>query len=378
VRACVIVPTFNHGPTLAAVITGAMKYGPVLVVDDGSTDKTAAVLAGIEGITVERHEKNRGKGAALRTGFDRAREMGFTHAVTIDADGQHSPDDIETLIDPDALVLGARDLVAAGAGAGSRFGLKNSNFWTWIETGLRLRDTQTGFRCYPLEPLQKLRLKENRYGFEIEVLVKAAWSGVEVKSVPVAVAYPEDRVSHMRPVLDFLRIARLNTKLVALRICVPAPYLELIVQNRFYEMGLGERFKVSLVELFAKEPGSNRRIALSVGLGLFMGLAPIWGFQIAATLIVAHVAGLSKPVAVVASHISVPVFIPAILYASLLLGRLALGSHHPGGGPITTLELQPADVAAWVIGSLILAGAASVAGALLTWVFLSCVRRSSR
>jgi uncharacterized protein (DUF2062 family) len=277
---------------------------------------------------------------------------------------------VERLFD-DALVLGARDLKAAGAGLGSRFGLRNSNFWTWVETGLRLPDTQSGLRCYPLARIDELRLVTTGYDFEIEVLVKAAWAGIPIRSVPVTVIYPPDRVSHMRPFLDFLRIARLNLRLVLLRLCLPAPYLDLIVRRRFYAMPLGERFRASFVDLFVREPGPPRRVAFSVALGLFMGLAPIWGFQIAATLLVAHVTGLSKPTAVVASHISIPIFIPAILYASLVLGRVALGEHD---GPVTTVDLAPADFPAWVVGSLLLAAAAAVVGGSLTYLFLRCIR----
>jgi len=143
------------------------------------------------------------------------------------------------------------------------------------------------------------------------------------------------------------------------------------VRKKFYAMSVGERLRTSFVDLFLREPGPPRRVALSVGLGLFMGLAPIWGFQIAATLLVAHVTGLSKPTAVVASHISIPVFIPAILYASLLLGRAALGEH---AGEITTIDLTPADFPAWIVGSLLLATAAAVVGGLLTYLVLRCVR----
>ena len=100
-----------------------------------------------------------------------------------------------------------------------------------------------------------------------------------------------------------------------------------------------------------------------------MGLAPIWGFQIAAVLLVAHATGLSKPVALVASHISVPVFIPAILYASLVLGRWALGRYDP------SIALDASDLPAWILGSLILAGAAAVVGTLTTWVLLKCFRK---
>jgi glycosyltransferase involved in cell wall biosynthesis len=373
-KPCVLIPTYNNARTLEAAVRGAQEQlDDVVVVDDGSTDDTAQILAGMTGITVLRHERNRGKGAALRTGFAHAVASGYTHAVTMDSDGQHVAAEIPRLLagDESALVIGSRDLKASGGYRRSRFGLKNSNFWFWVATGLRVPDTQSGMRRYPLSSIDRLRLRTTGYDLEIEVMVKAAWIGVPIESVPIDVIYPprEERVSHMRPVLDFLRIGRLNARLVFLRICLPAPYLGIIARKRFYAMPIRHRIRESFQELFLREPGSPKRIALSVGLGLFMGLAPIWGFQIAATLLVAHWTGLSKPVAVVASHVSVPVFIPAILYASLLLGRLALGRYDP------TIALDASDLPAWVVGSLILASATAIVGALITYVLVRCLKR---
>jgi len=374
-KRCVILPTYNNERTLAAAIEAAGAVAPVIAVDDGSTDGTPAILRKFDSIVVETHARNRGKGAALMTGFQRAIRDGFTHAITLDTDGQHPAEMAERLFEEasvdGALVIGARDLVAAGASFGSRIGRVNSNFWTWLETGLRLPDTQSGMRCYPLAKIDELRLVTRGYDFEIEVLVKAAWSGVPVRSVAVDVLYPADRVSHMRPFLDFLRIARLNVRLLLLRLCLPAPYLDVVIRKKFYAMSLGQRLRASFVDLFVREPGPPRRVAFSVALGLFMGLAPIWGFQIAATLLVAHLARLSKPTAVVASHISIPVFIPAILYASLMIGRSALGQH---SGPITTVELTSADLPAWIVGSLLLAATTAVVGGTLTYLVLRCVR----
>ena len=378
-KPCVIIPTYDNARTLEGVVRGALAQLPdVIVVDDGARDETAAILATIEGATILRHEQNRGKGAALRTGFAHAIEHGFTHAVAIDSDGQHVPAEIKKLLgeDEDALVIGARDLKAAGGYKRSRFGMKNSNFWMWVATGLRLPDTQSGMRCYPLAAIDRLRLATTGYDLEIEVLVKAAWTGVPIASVDTEVIYPprEERVSHMRPVLDFIRIGRLNTRLVFLRICLPAPYLGIIAQRRFHEMPIRKRISASFRELFLNEPGTAERIALSVGMGLFFGLAPIWGFQIAAVLLVAHTTGLSKPVALVASHISIPIFIPAILYASLLLGRLALGEYD---GSITSIDLAPSDIPAWILGSFLLATAAAVAGTIVTWILVKCFRKSA-
>ncbi len=383
-KPCVLIPTFDNPRTLEAVVRDARAHCPdVIVVDDGSKEAMQLALRQVEGagVTVFRHERNRGKGAALKTGFREARRLGFTHAVTLDADGQHLPHEIPLFLEaavrhPETLFLGSRDLEAAGAGPGSRFGRKVSNFWTFVETGLRLPDTQTGFRCYPLQAIGSLHLTTDGYDFEVEVLVKAAWAGIPIASMPIGVRYfqGDDRVSHLRPVADFLRIGWLNTHLVALRICLPAPYLELRCRREFHEMPWWRRWRGTFAELFLREPGSPERIALSVGLGLFLGIAPVWGFQIALTLLAAHALGLSKPISVAASNVSFPLMIPPILYASLLVGRFALGLAGETRS-IATLRLAPSDVPAWVVGSFILAFLTAVTGAGLTYLLLAGRRR---
>src|SRR5690606_35049599 len=138
------IPTYENPRTLEAVVRDALARCPdVIVVDDGSGLETTEILARIEGITVLRHEVNQGKGAALRTGFAEAHRRGFTHALSMDSDGQHLGSEVPRLLEaaraePGALILGSRDLVAAGAGPGSKFGRANSNFWVWVATGERL------------------------------------------------------------------------------------------------------------------------------------------------------------------------------------------------------------------------------------------------
>jgi glycosyltransferase involved in cell wall biosynthesis len=347
----------------------------VLVVDDGSGPETQAILEGLEGITLLRHETNRGKGAALQTGLEEAHRLGFTHAVSMDSDGQHLASEIPKFLaeaeqHPEAIILGDRDLVQAGAGPGSRIGRANSNFWTWVLTGIRLPDTQTGFRCYPLEPLSPLAFHCNRYDFEIEVLVRAAWSEVPIRSIPIAVRYyPKgavERVSHLR-LFEYARIAYLNTKLCFQKFCLPLPYLRLRCTRRYHEQGFVQRWRDTFLKSFVEEQGPPGRIAAAVALGLFWALAPVWGFQILLTLFFANLLGLSRPIALVATNISLPPVIPPILYGSLVLGRWAL-SLPEEVARITDLELAPDDAPAFVIGSLLLAVSVSLTGGVLTWL----------
>ena len=224
IRLCVIIPTYNNAGTILQVAEAVSSVcQDVIVVNDGSTDKTPEILQTLpETVTVVSYEKNRGKGHALVTGFRQAAKMGFTHAVTIDADGQHFAEDIPLLIEamercPEAIIVGCRNLTEENMPRQNTFANKFSNFWFRLQTGCPLSDTQSGYRLYTLASLRGLNLITSRYEAELELLVFAAWAGVRVTSVPVRVYYPpaDERVSHFRPVYDFVRISILNTVLCA-------------------------------------------------------------------------------------------------------------------------------------------------------------------
>ena len=170
------------------------------------------------------HPENRGKGRALKTGFEEAGRLGYKYVVTLDSDGQHFPEDIPALLaaaGERTLVVGSRPQM--GADGGGSFANRFSNFWFRLYTWIPLPDTQTGFRLYPLEHLPSLRLLSARYEAELTLLVFSAWKGLRLQPVPVQVAYPEDRVSHFRPFADFARISRLNTILLVLAVVYGYP-----------------------------------------------------------------------------------------------------------------------------------------------------------
>ena len=228
---CVVIPTYNNVGTLRDVVTETLRYSDdVYVVDDGSTDGSADVLAAIEGIRVVTHTVNKGKGHALRSGFRQALADGFSYAITLDSDGQHYPDDIPQLLKanqehPGCLIVGSRNLDGVERTAGSSFANKFSNFWFYVQTGRRLSDTQTGYRLYPLKKLRGLSLLTSRYEAELELMVLASWHGVQLVETPVKVFYPpkEERVTHFRPFWDFARISVLNTVLCFLAVVYGLP-----------------------------------------------------------------------------------------------------------------------------------------------------------
>ncbi len=234
-RFAVVVPVFNHGRTLGRVVRQCTGLGfPVYVVDDGSTDGGAQTVELISGVRVLRHRANRGKGAALVTGMRAAAAQGARWAITLDADGQHDPDQARVLIESlqaapggtRAIAVGCRKaMLQAGAPWTSRFGREFSNFWIKMAGGPLTADSQSGLRIYPLPEVLNLGVVSRRYQFEIEVLVKAGWYGIPVIEAPIGVIYPPggERISHFHPFLDFLRNTGMFTRLIFRRVVRGVP-----------------------------------------------------------------------------------------------------------------------------------------------------------
>src|SRR6185503_5928060 len=187
---------------------------PVVVVDDGSDAATARVLDSLAGIYLVRLARNSGKGAAVMRGLREAARLGFTHALQLDADGQHDLGDVPRFLErgrarPEALV-NAEPVYDASAPRSRLYGRRITRFWVWIETNGQARgDAMCGFRLYPLAPTVALLARGELaagMSFDIEILVRLSWEGVPVVSVPTRVIYPADGVSHFRMLRDNLRI----------------------------------------------------------------------------------------------------------------------------------------------------------------------------
>lgn len=377
-RPCVVIPCFNHSATVAAVALAALQHAPVMVVDDGSTEK----LPELAGCDVVRLKQNSGKAAALRAGFHRATELGFTHVITMDADGQHFAEDLPKFLSavesqPDAYLVGVRDLVAAGCPRHRQRSNRISTFWYRIETGVTLGDTQCGFRCYPLTLVQRLKIRSGRYAYELEFMVRAAWVGTKIVAVPVRCSYKSGKtgVSHFRTVRDFVHITNMNILLVLQSWLVP---LSLRVDWSF---GRKDKLRHIVREFFSENAHEPGKMAAAVGVGLFIGIAPLWGVQMFAALWVAHRLRLNKALAALASHVSIPPLIPVIFCGALTLGSwLLTGKWFEFSLKSMTraewLAAAKAHAWEWIVGSFVLAIMVSVIGTLVTYGIARLVRRN--
>ena len=212
-RIAALIPCLNVAPTIAEVVAGAYRHVPhVLVVDDGSNDATAT-LAAEAGASVVRHEQNRGKGSALRTGMERLRADGYTHAFCLDGDGQHLTDEMPDMIreavqHPSAIILGERIRDGHVVAPIRRFGNDFADWWVSLAAGREFADSQCGFRIYPIETTLALGVRGDHYDFESEVLILAGRRGVEMRTCDVRVYYPppDEHVSHFDAWLDTVRI----------------------------------------------------------------------------------------------------------------------------------------------------------------------------
>ncbi len=228
-KIAIIIPVYNHGTRISDVVQKTVLLGyPLFVVDDGSTDATAEILSSLDKqqLTVLTHSQNLGKGAALLTGFQAANRQCCEWAVTIDADGQHKPEDIERLIqaieaDQRAIIIGNRQgMNQTHVPWTSKAGRKFSNFWVWLSGGPMVSDSQSGFRLYPLPEVSDLDVQARRFQYEVEVLVEAHRNKIPVMETPVPVVYQtgKERISHFHPWRDFLRNAATFSRLIFRRI----------------------------------------------------------------------------------------------------------------------------------------------------------------
>ena len=376
----IVVPTYNNAKTIGGVLADIKQYANhIIVVNDGSTDDTAQILSTIEGIEIITHQRNSGKGTALKNGLCKAKADGYRYAITIDSDGQHFASDIPTFVQeieatPDTLLVGGRNIEADNMPGKNTFANKFSNFWFRLETGVKLPDTQSGYRLYPLQLMNVQKWYYTaKYEFELEALVFASWAGVTVRNIPINVYYPPEgeRVSHFRPWRDFTRISILNTILVLIA-------LLWIYPRNFCRKLTKENIKLFIDNNITHSPDSNLRITSAVMLGIFMGIIPVWGYQMLIAFAIAHVLKLNKVITLVASNISIPPMIPFLIYGSYFTGCKVLRVPVELSLSNITLESVKNSLIPYVVGSVIFAALCSVAVGLVVFGLLAVFRRKKR
>lgn len=372
-RICILIPTYNNCKTLERVLNGVLAYtDDILVINDGSTDDTQEILNWYPALHTIHLLQNKGKGNALRVGFREARKLGFHHAITLDSDGQHYPDDIPVFVEAlqeekgDVLLVGDRNMAADGIPKKSSFGNRISTFWLWFETGIRLQDTQSGYRLYPLHQIPQ-KFYTPKFEFEIEIMVRTAWKGVPLKNIPVRVLYdPAERVSHFRPVKDFARISVLNIVLVFITIFYIAP-------RNFIRNFRKKKFRQFIKEDVLESSGSNRSKALSIAMGTFIGLTPLFGLHTLLTISLAVLLKLNKLLAFAFSNLSIPPFIPFIIFISLSIGGFITGHSVSLTDTELNWDLVKQHFLQYAIGSFVLATTTSIVLGTGFYLFLEQV-----
>lgn len=220
-RVCALIPVYNNVKTIEDVVKRCRTViePDLFVISDGSTDGSDQV-ARAAGANVIAVPFNQGKGRAIVRGLMEVKKKHYTHAIVLDADGQHLPEEIPRLMDavwnaPDHLWVCVRRMSSAEAPAASLRGRSISNFWTTLNGWQRCLDAQSGFRCYPVEKTLALGCREAGFAFEMEVLVRASWAGIRISHLDVDVLYPRyaDRVTHFNPVRDNFRASWLSFKM---------------------------------------------------------------------------------------------------------------------------------------------------------------------
>ncbi len=234
---CAIIPSYNHSAKLAPITAALLaKNIAVIIVDDASTVEHSTVLAeisdGDDNIHLISHQINQGKGGAVITALMAAQRLGFSHALQVDADGQHDLNDIDALLElslqyPLALISG-KPVYDDSIPKSRLWGRSITHFWVHIETlSLQVKDTMCGFRVYPLatscQLINQVSLGK-RMDFDIDIMVRLFWRNVDIKFIPTKVDYPEDGQSHFRALHDNVLISWLHTRLV-IGMLVRLPYL---------------------------------------------------------------------------------------------------------------------------------------------------------
>jgi len=354
----IVIPVYNHSTTLPGIVKGALAANDaVMVVDDGSTDKSADTLTGLN-VHLIHHKQNLGKGAAIKTAAMAARKLGMTHIVTIDANGRYDPADFHLFAgalkkNTNSIIIGRRNLQKGEVPVLYRFSRRRTNFWFQVQTGKSLSDARCTFRAYPLAVLENLTLRTRRNSFEVEVLTKAAWAGVNLNEVNISAYFhrPEKQKFNFTFLMDNLRATLFNFHLT-MRSIVPWPHQKLISKDQSKEK-ISVLHPLRSIKTLLTENTSPRQLAAVGALGVFIGTLPLIGLHNITILFAAGYFRLNKVVALATSWLCVPPFVPALCIEA---GYFMRHGTFLTEISIKTLGYQALDrIYEWLLGSLVLA-----------------------
>jgi glycosyltransferase involved in cell wall biosynthesis len=373
------VPVFNNRETVRQVVAECRNIlTHVVVVDDGCTDTDLGeLLAGLD-VVLLKHETNLGKGQAILTASRYIEAQGGEYMLTIDADGQHIPQDIYKFMpliegETPGIIIGCRDFNTENVPPSSRFGRSFANFWLLVETGKVVGDCQSGFRAYPVRYLNQLDFKGHHYDFEAEVLAKASWGGLELATVDIGVIYPkpEERVSSFKPFLDNLRLTGIHSMLVGRRM-LPIRHRRLVEKQNTLEVSL-LRHPGKVLMMLLKESATPEGLALSAAVGMFIAVLPIFFLHSIVILYFAMRLNLNKIVALNVQHLAAPPFMPALC--------IEVGYYMRHGRWLTDLSFATvfqqfsSRFYEWFLGSLLLAPLAALLSAAVMYVTAAVVKK---
>jgi glycosyltransferase involved in cell wall biosynthesis len=360
-----VIPVYSDRVAVEGVANECRNKLPhVLVVADGNADTDIQALFAKSDITVLRHERNRGKGRSILAALEYVKKRRGRFLITIDADGQHDPQDLEKFLpliaeDDTAIVIGSRNFNVGNVPKSSAFKRKIGNFLLRLETGVSIEDCQGGFRVYPVEHLSQLRLTGAHFDFEAEVLARASWAGLKLKSVPLGAWFPEPefRTSRVRPIVDNLRLIRMHARLVGRRL-LPIPSRRLLPST---DGRVGPRIllhPIRLMKTLLKENATPGLLGASASIGTFLAVLPLVSIHTLVIIYVATRLRLNAVMAISIQHLCMPPFVPMIC--------IELGYYMRHGTWLTDFSSETVlrelhhRLFEWLLGSLIVAPLAAL------------------
>ncbi len=378
----VVMPVCNHDASLPALVQTVIATGyDLLVVDNGSDDYCLRSIADLPCRTLRLNVPG-SKGTVLLKGAEKAAKLGYDTVISIDADG-HNPTDIHLLVakalcsKSPCLVIGARQQSQNNIIYSNTFTKKSGNFWVRLACGLEIPDVESSFRLYPVKELLAQSLSQNHSGFAIEAIVKLAWSGIPVYSIPVT-SYKTpaaQEISRFYTIRNALGLAFLYSRLVCRRL-LPWPHKRLTAQEPFPEKVYKTISKNPLKVLreICREHTSPLWLATAVWLGIFMGALPLLAIHTIAIIYVAHRLHMNKVAAVAASQFCMPPVVPVLC--------IQVGYYLRKGELLVDFSWQPwllgmhERLWEWLIGSLLVGPLLGLIGAGLMYFTASRMQQT--